>query len=89
MCADNAPKAGRVVCFEEMSEFVNDHVVYYKYRCLDETPIETQIVVHGARAPAVTIINDLGRSKLYAKTASVLLDAVKNLFFGSGNVPIS
>jgi hypothetical protein len=55
---------------------------------LDETPIATEIAVHCAGAPTVTVINDLGRSKLYTKTASVLFDAAENLFFGPSNIPI-
>lgn len=60
ICADDAPKAGRVIGFDEVSELVDDHVVYYEHRRLDETPVEIDIAVHGAGAPAVTIINDLG-----------------------------
>ena len=62
MGANNAPKAGCVVGFEEVSELVNDDVVYYEYWRLDETPIEIEIVFRRTGAPAVTAINDLGRS---------------------------
>ena len=71
------------------SEFVDDHVVYNEHRRLDETPIEIDTVVHRAGAPAVTIINDLGRCELYTKLTCVLLHAGENLFFGSRNIPIS
>jgi hypothetical protein len=54
MGADNAPKAGCVVGFEEVSELMDNDVVYYEYRRLDETPIEIEIAVHRTGVPTVT-----------------------------------
>src|ERR1039458_7955899 len=88
ICADNAPKAGRVIGFDEVSKFVDDHVVYYEHRRLDETPIEIDIAVHSAGAPAVPIVNDPGSRKPYTQLTGVLLDAIENLLFGAGDIPI-
>jgi len=74
ICADNAPKARCVVSLDEVSEFVDDYVVYYEHRGLDETPVEIDIVVHGARAPAVPIVDDLGRRERYTElTVSAII----------------
>jgi hypothetical protein len=86
--ADNAPEAGRVIGFEEVGEFVDHHVIDYEHRGLDEAPIETDIVVHGAGAPAVAVINDFGRPKPHAKSTGMLLDPAEYLFPGARNVPI-
>jgi hypothetical protein len=85
---DNAPEAGRVIGFEEVGEFVDHHVIDNEHRGLDETPIETDIVVQGAGAPPITVIDDPGCSKVYAKSASVLLNASENLIFGPHDVPV-
>ena len=44
MRADNAPEAGHGIGFEEVGEFVDDHVIDHEHRGLDEAPIETDIV---------------------------------------------
>ena len=88
MRADNAPEAGRVIGFEEVGEFVDHHVIDYEHRGLDEPPIETNIVVDGAGAPAVAAINDFGRPEPHAKSTGVLLDPAEYLFPGPRNVPI-
>ena len=67
MCADNAPKVRRVIGFDEVSEFMHNHVVDYEHRRFDETPVEADVVVRRAGAPPKTIIHDLSRSELHAK----------------------
>src|SRR5437016_1834982 len=67
LCTDNIPKIRRVVRFYEVGEFVNDDVVNYEYRRLDETPVESDRAFDGARAPAVTTIDNLCGCVLHAK----------------------
>ena len=78
-----------MVSFYEVSEFVDDQVVYYGHWGLDETPIETNIVVHRAGTPAVTIVYDLCHSKLDAKLTGVLFSAGEDLFLRPCDIPIA
>jgi hypothetical protein len=39
-----------MTAFREVSEFVDDHVIYHEHRRLDETPVEIDIAVHVAGA---------------------------------------
>lgn len=73
----------------EVSEFVDDHVIYDEHRSLDQAPVEIYIVIHRTGAPTVAIVNDPGRSKLHIKLTSVLFHAGENLFLGSRHIPIS
>lgn len=70
--ADNAPKVGRVVAFDEMGELVNDHVVYDEHRCLDEAPIKIDIAADRTRSPSIKVINDFCSLKFHTKLKSVL-----------------
>ena len=77
-----------MVGLNEVSEFVHDDIVYDEHWGLYQPPIEINIVLDGARAPAVPIVNDLGGREFYSEIAGVLFHAAKNLFFGARNVPI-
>ena len=64
MSSDNTPKAGRVVRFDEVSEFVHYYVVDHKHRGLDEPPVEIDRISHCAGTPAVAVVNDFGSAEL-------------------------
>ena len=72
LCADDAPEAGRMVGFDQVSQFMHDDIVDDEHRSLDKTPVETDVVAHRAGAPAVTIVNYLGGTELDTKLMRVL-----------------
>jgi hypothetical protein len=46
-------KSEVLVGFDEVSEFVHDHVVNDKHRRLEEMPVEIHAIADGAGTPAV------------------------------------
>ncbi len=55
----------------EVSEFVDDYVVDYKHRRFNQPPVEIEIVLYSAGAPAVAIVYYFDLRNLDAKIAGV------------------
>ena len=86
--ADYAPETRRVVGFNEVSEFVHNHIVNYEHWRFYETPVEIDVAVHRAGAPPISNINDPGRRELYSQLPCVECWTWKNCFLSARNVPI-
>lgn len=53
LCPDDIPDSWGVLCFDRMAQFVHDDAVENKCRCLDQPPVESDVVLHSARIPSI------------------------------------
>ena len=78
-----------MICLNKMGQLVHDDVVDDKHWCLNQPPIEVDIVLRGARPPAVPTVDDLGQFELHTKIVGMLFDAWQDILTCLGNVPIT
>jgi hypothetical protein len=71
-----------------MSEFMENHIIDYKHRRLDEPPVKIHVVVYRAGTPPVAILDDPSGSETYAEVASMLVNAAEDFLLGSRHVPL-
>src|SRR5207249_255895 len=70
---DDIPKPRCVIAFDEVGEFVNDHVIDHKHRSLNQAPIKTDVVFRCAGAPPIAVIGDPCRC-ISCKPSAIMLD---------------
>src|SRR5438552_18264974 len=86
---DDAPEGWRVIWFNEVGKFMNDDVIDNEHRCLDQSPVEVDLVAYGASAPAIPIFDDSGAFKRDTQFLRMLLDASENLLVSLADVPVA
>src|SRR3989339_1188853 len=87
LCADDIPEPGRMVSFDKMGKLVDNDIVDDKHRRLDQPPVEADVVLDGARPPAITAVHDLDPGNIDTEFAGVNLYPRDDLFFGPADIP--
>jgi hypothetical protein len=90
--ADDVPKLRSVIVFDEVHEFMDDHVVNNEHWCLNQSPVERNVVVHCARTPSIptsfgpALVSDLLRRPNALKRGDAELRSALAECFGDETV---
>jgi hypothetical protein len=77
-----------VVGLDEVGKFVDDDVVDSEHRRFDQPPVDADIIVQGAGAPAKAIVNDLDFGNVNAESSRVKLDSRDDLGHSLIYIPV-